>query len=71
MSITGALVSLLRGKRYYYEEPETARAPATSAPAGPAGSGTATAMPNELGFRSSAGDPRAPARRDTGPAPGA
>src|SRR5690348_940068 len=71
MSITGALVSLLRGKRYYYEEPATPQAPATSAPAVPAGSGTATAMPNELGFRSSAGDPRAPARRDTGPAPGA
>jgi MFS family permease len=71
MSITGALVSLLRGKRYYYEEPATPQAPATSAPAVPAGSGTATAMPNELGFPSSAGDPRAPARRDSGPAPGA
>jgi MFS family permease len=71
MSITGALVSLLRGKRYYYEEPETPRVPATSAPAVPAGSGTATTITNEVGFVSRAGDQRAPARRDSGPAPGA
>jgi hypothetical protein len=55
MSITGALVSLLRGKRYYYEEPETPPPPAMPAATVPAGSG----------------DPRTPARRDGGPAPGA
>jgi hypothetical protein len=71
MSITGALVSLLRGKRYYYEEPETPPPPARPAASVPAGSGTATTVPNELGFRSPAGDPRTPARRDSGPAPGA
>jgi MFS family permease len=36
MSITGALVSLLRGKRYYYEEPETRPAPPRPAPPRPA-----------------------------------
>ena len=71
MSVTGALVSLLRGKRYYYEEPETTSAPARPAATVPAGSGTATAMPNDVAFPSPAGDARAPARRDTGPAPGA
>jgi len=37
----------------------------------PAGSGTAALGTNGVAFPSSAGDPRAPARRDTGPAPGA
>src|SRR5215467_13581205 len=70
MSVTGALVSLLRGKRYYYEEPETTSAPARPAATVPAGSGTATAMTNDVAFRSPAGDARAPARRDAGSAPG-
>jgi MFS family permease len=56
MSVTGALVSLLRGKRYYYEEPETRPAPAR--PAAPAPARPTPAKP-------------VPARRDTGPAPGA
>ncbi len=56
MSITGALVSLLRGKRYYYEETGTRPAPAGPGPAGPTAAGPAAAVP---------------ARRDTGPAPGA
>jgi hypothetical protein len=71
MSLTGALVSLLRGKRYYYEEPAPAPAPARPAAARPTGSGSTPAVPDELGFSAPAGDPRTPARRDTGPAPGA
>jgi len=81
MSIAGALVSLLRGKAFYYEDPVTPPEPAVRAAAAPAGSGAATAVPagpggatavpNELGFTSPGGDPRGPARRDTGPAAGA
>jgi MFS family permease len=71
MSITGALVSLLRGKRFYYEDPVTPPEPARPATAVPAGPGGAAAVPNELGFSSPAGDPRGPARRGTGPGSGA
>ena len=81
MSITGALVSLLRGKRFYYEEPATPQEPAGPATAVPPGSGhaatvtagpsTATIVPNGVGFSPPAADPRGAARRDTGPASGA
>jgi MFS family permease len=71
MSMTGALVSLLRGKRFYYEDPVTPPEPARPATAVPAGPGGAAAVPNELGFSSPAGDPRGPARRGTGPGSGA
>jgi hypothetical protein len=71
MSITGALVSLLRGKRFYYEDPVTPPEPARPATAVEAGPGGAAAVPNELGFSAPARDPRGPARRDTGPASGA
>jgi hypothetical protein len=71
MSITGALVSLLRGKRFYYEDPVPPPEPARPATAVPAGPGGAAAVPNELGFSAPAGDPRGPARRDTRPGSGA
>jgi MFS family permease len=38
MSFVGAMVSLLRGKQYYYEEPGTALAPVSTAVNGPSGS---------------------------------
>ena len=63
MSVTGALVSLLRGKRFYYDD-------AVSSVAGPA-----AMVPNGLRLSSpapgmSSGTPTAPARRDTETAPG-
>jgi len=63
MSLTGALVSLLRGKRFYYDEV-------------PPGPGPAAMVPNGAGLRSPAApgvssDKPAPARRDTQAAPGA
>jgi hypothetical protein len=63
MSVTGALVSLLRGKRFYYDDKV------------PSAGGSAAMIPNGLGVASPApgmsGDtPTAPARRDTEAAPG-
>jgi MFS family permease len=63
MSLTGALVSLLRGKRFYYDDKV------------PSVGGSAAMVPNGLGLSSPApgmsGDtPTAPARRDTESAPG-
>jgi hypothetical protein len=63
MSLTGALVSLLRGKRFYYDEL-------------PPVAGPAAMVPNGAGFRSPAApgvgsDRPAPASRDTQAAPGA
>ncbi len=63
MSVTGALVSLLRGKRFYYDDKV------------PSAGGSAAMVPNGLGLSSPApgmsGDtPTAPARRDTESAPG-
>ena len=76
MSVTGALVSLLRGKQFYYDDQEPPR-PAVTVPAGP---GATTMVPNGLGLSSPAGDsPGGPngspgepaaARRDSAPAPG-
>jgi len=58
MSLTGALVSLLRGKRFYYDEVP----PAASPPA---------MVPNGAGLPAPAADkPAAPARRDSEAAPG-
>jgi MFS family permease len=62
MSLTGALVSLLRGKRFYYDDL-------------PPVAGPAAMVPNGAGLRSpgpgmSSGEP-APAGRDTPAAPGA
>jgi hypothetical protein len=71
MSIAGALVSLLRGKAFYYQDPVTPPEPARPATAAPAGPGGAAAGPDELGFPAPAGDARGPARRDAGPAAGA
>jgi MFS family permease len=68
MSIAGALVSLLRGKAFYYQDPVTPPEPARPAAAGPGG---AAAGPDDLGFSAPAGDARGPARRDTGPGAGA
>jgi hypothetical protein len=62
MSVTGALVSLLRGKRFYYDD----KVPSVSGPA--------AMVPNGLGVAAPApGDTPAPApaRRDTGAASGA
>ncbi len=63
MSLTGALVSLLRGKRFYYDD----KVPAVTGPA--------AMVPNGVGLRSPApgmsSETPAPARRDTGAAPGA
>jgi MFS family permease len=63
MSVTGALVSLLRGKRFYYDDKV------------PSAGGAAAMVPNGLGLSSPApgmsGDtPTAPARRDSESAPG-
>jgi len=64
MSITGALVSLLRGKQFYYDDK------------GPSAAGSATMIPNGSGLSSPAGDSPAPAagasgaRRDSAPASG-
>jgi hypothetical protein len=53
MSVTGALISLLRGKQYYYAEPQAAAAEAVAAPveagaspqsAGPVAGGTAAPL---------------------------
>jgi MFS family permease len=59
MSLTGALVSLLRGKRFYYDDKV------------PAVAGSATMVPNGAGLPSPAADTPAPARRDNQAAPGA
>jgi len=71
MSVTGALVSLLRGKQFYYDDQEASR---------PAVPGATTRVPNGLGPSSTAGDSPARAngssggpavaRRDGAPAPG-
>jgi MFS family permease len=63
MSLTGALVSLLRGKRFYYDDKV------------PSAGGSAAMVPNGLGLSSpapgmSSDTPTAPARRDTESAPG-
>ena len=63
MSVTGALVSLLRGKQFYYDDTV------------PSVDRSATMVPNGLGLSSPApgmsGDtPTAPARRDSENAPG-
>ena len=63
MSLTGALVSLLRGKRFYYDDKV------------PSAGGSAAMVPNGLGLSSpvpgmSNDTPTAPARRDTETAPG-
>ena len=58
MSLTGALVSLLRGKRFYYDDKV------------PPVAGSAAMVPNGLGLSSPADSP-APARRDSGAASGA
>ena len=78
MSITGALVSLLRGKQFYYDEQDPSR-PAPAVPAAP-GPGATTMVPNGLGLSSPAGDSPAGAngssagpamaRQDSAPAPG-
>jgi MFS family permease len=52
MSVTGALVSLLRGKRFYYED---------KGPSNPSVAGSAPMIPNGAGLSSPAGD--VPARR--------
>ena len=59
MSVTGALVSLLRGKRFYYDDKV------------PSVAGSAAMVPNGLGSPSPVADTPTPARRDTGAAPGA
>jgi hypothetical protein len=59
MSLTGALVSLLRGKRFYYDD----KAPSVA--------GSAAMVPNGLGLSSPTADTPAPARRDSETAPGA
>jgi len=76
MSVTGALVSLLRGKQFYYDDQDPSR-PAVTVPAVP---GAAPMVPNGLGSSSPAGDSPAratgasggpaAARRDGAPAPG-
>ena len=62
MSLTGALVSLLRGKRFYYDD---------KVPPVP---GSAAMVPHGLGLPSPAPEmsngTAAPARRDTEAAPG-
>jgi MFS family permease len=59
MSLTGALVSLLRGKRFYYDDKV------------PPAAGPPAMVPNGVGLPSPAADTPAPARRDTEAAPGA
>ncbi len=63
MSLTGALVSLLRGKQFYYDD----KVPPVTGPA--------AMVPNGAGLPSPApgmsSDKPAPARRDTEAAPGA
>jgi hypothetical protein len=63
MSVTGALVSLLRGKQFYYDDKV------------PSAGGSAAMVPNGLGLSSpvpglSGDTPTAPARRDSQTAPG-
>ena len=58
MSLTGAVVSLLRGKRFYYDDKV------------PSAAGPAAMVPNGAGRPSPAADTPAPARRDTGAASG-
>jgi MFS family permease len=59
MSLTGALVSLLRGKRFYYDDKV------------PPAAGPPAMVPNGAGLPSPTADTPAPARRDTEAAPGA
>jgi len=63
MSLAGALVSLLRGKRFYYDDEV------------PPVTGSAAMVPNGAGLSSPAPgmstETPAPARRDSGAAPGA
>jgi hypothetical protein len=63
MSLNGALVSLLRGKRFYYDDKV------------PPVTGSAAMVPNGAGASSPAPgmstETPAPARRDSGAAPGA
>jgi hypothetical protein len=66
MSVTGALVSLLRGRQFYYEDPKTPVRAAATVPAVP---GPAVMGPNGSGSPSPAGDPPSVARRDGAPAP--
>jgi MFS family permease len=76
MSVIGALVSLLRGKQFYYDDEDPSR-PAVTVPAVP---GATTMVPNGLGSSSTAGDSPAGtngssggpavARRDGAPASG-
>ena len=73
MSLTGALVSLLRGKRFYYDEVSPAAGPAVMVPNGPGLSSPAATRPSSPAASrpsADAGKP-APARRDTEAAPGA
>jgi EmrB/QacA subfamily drug resistance transporter len=63
MSVTGALVSLLRGKQFYYDDQVPART-AVTVPSVPAASAR---TPNGSGLPSPAGDA---ASRDSAPAPG-
>jgi hypothetical protein len=66
MSVTGALVSMLRGKQFYYDDqdPQPAARPAVTVPSVPA---SPTRTPNGSGLSSPVGDPP---RRDSAPAPG-
>jgi len=57
MSVTGALVSLLRGKQFYYDDQEASR---------PAVPGATTRVPNGLGPSSTAGDSPARANGSSG-----
>jgi MFS family permease len=59
MSVTGALVSLLRGKRFYYEDKV------------PSVAGAAAIVPNGAGLSSPVADAPAGAGRNGGPAPDA
>jgi hypothetical protein len=58
MSLTGALVSLLRGKQFYHDDKV------------PSIAGSAAMVPNGLGGPSPAAESPTPARRDIEAAPG-
>jgi hypothetical protein len=64
MSLTGALVSLLRGKRFYYQDG------GPPAPSSPSVAGSAAIVPNGAGLSSPAADAPAGVRGDGGAAPG-
>jgi MFS family permease len=63
MSVTGALVSMLRGKQFYYDD-QTPAQPAVTVPSVPA---SPARTPNGSGLSSPVGDTP---RRDSAPAPG-